>query len=229
MALFTAASNVLARPRMVIYCRTQNEKPSSSRCILYVVDETPCDLAAPMKRVLEVLKWWLASGKNPQSFLDAKWISFLLRKVPESKKRLWALRLLSLSPHYFFDNGNSESRKTSHAEYLENAFSVNADSRVEIYRKMLASQLKPDTVVLDYGCGPGYLAKIVAPHVRKLYAVDISSGAIECARILNSEPNLIYCLIDGENLGIADGTIDTIYSFAVFQHLNIISRFSTFD
>jgi len=173
-----------------------------------------------MNKLLNVLKWSVTLGREPQSFLGAGWIPAFLKRVPGPKKRLWALRILSLSPHYFFDGENTDYKGMRTSEYLEAVFRINADSRVEIYEKLLRSELEKDFVVIDYGCGPGFLAKATAPHVRKIYALDISAGALECARILNSEPNIEYILADESGLdSIPDILADAVYSFAVVQHL----------
>jgi cyclopropane fatty-acyl-phospholipid synthase-like methyltransferase len=177
----------------------------------------PTNLKKP--KISRILAWFAASGRRSQDFLGARWITFLLDRLPEAKKRHWALRILALSPHYFLDGDDAAHDRMPHSEYLEAAFSINVNSRITIYDELLQQELRPDQTVLDYGCGPGFLARIVAPHVNKLYAADISAGAIACARILNCEPNISY--LESIDLGsaIADGSVDLIYSFAVFQHL----------
>jgi SAM-dependent methyltransferase len=173
-----------------------------------------------MSKLLNVIKWGATLGKEPQSFLGANWIPAFLERVPAGKKRKWALRLLSLSPHYFFDGDNPAYRGMGRDEYLETVFRVNADSRVEIYEKLLKERLAAGETVLDYGCGPGFLARATAPHVAEIYAIDISAGALACARVLNGAPNIEYLKADEEGLArIPDGSIDAVYSFAVVQHL----------
>jgi ubiquinone/menaquinone biosynthesis C-methylase UbiE len=62
------------------------------------------------------------------------------------------------------------------------------------------------------------LASAVSPHVKTVYAVDVSRGVLECARILNSQKNTTYLHTD--ELGkIRDGSLDLVYSFAVIQHV----------
>jgi len=71
--------------------------------------------------------------------------------------------------------------------------------------------------VIDYGCGPGYMARAVAPLVASVEAVDLSPGALACARILNSAPNIVYETVT--DFGQRDLSADMAYSFAVVQHL----------
>lgn len=174
-----------------------------------------------MMAIPEIIKWGAALGRQPQTFLGARWVEWFLSHAPKDKKRSWALRLLSLSPHYFIDADAPENRDLTRAEYLEKAFRVYSESRRKIYDQILKDRLKPDDVVLDYGCGPGFLAKTVAEHVSKIYACDISTGALACARVLNSAPNLEYVAADPSGLtAIPDAGLDAVYSFAVVQHVS---------
>ena len=129
------------------------------------------------------------------------------------------MNLIALSPHYFFRErypaGISRSR------FLRLERERNDRVRKEICEKLLRPYLRPDQTVLDYGCGPGFRARHVSGLVKKIYAGDISSGVIACARIVNSAPNLEYFTVRpaGSPPFIA-GTLDLIYSFAVIQHLS---------
>lgn len=173
-----------------------------------------------MAVIFDVVKWALTLGSEPQTFLGAKWIPAFLKKIPASKKRIWALRILSLSPHYFINPGAPEFRGMGNEEYLETIFQICFDSRINIYEKVFKSYMREDFTVLDYGCGPGYVAKAAAPFVEKIYAVDISTGAIACAKILNSAPNIEYIVADERGIkSIPDGGNDAVFSLHTVQHL----------
>ncbi|HMJ09255.1 MAG TPA: class I SAM-dependent methyltransferase, partial [Pyrinomonadaceae bacterium] len=156
-----------------------------------------------------------------QNFLDAKWIRTVLKRVPESKKRIWALRMLSLSPHYFISPDSPEYRGMSNDEYLTNVFDVCVGSRVQIFDNLLKDHFDAGDAVLDYGCGPGFLAKVLAAYVDRVYAGDISEGALACARILNAAPNLEYVTATEHGLSaVPDGGVDKVVSFAMIQHIS---------
>ena len=173
-----------------------------------------------MSKMLNALKWGISRGKESQNFLGAKWIGSFLGKVSEKNRRIWALRILSLSPHYFLDREDPKYLGMSNDEYLNATFDSLIDSRENIYQKILRPYLSRKDVVLDYGCGPGLLARVTAPHVSKIYAMDISAGAIACARIVNPVENVEYIVADENGLSvITDAGLDIVYSFAVIQHL----------
>ncbi len=173
-----------------------------------------------MVKSLHVIKWFVSLGKQPQNYLGTSWIPPFLRAVRESKKSIWALRILSLSPHYFFDDENPKYKGMSNKEYLEANFEVATASRENIYRKCSPPYLTIDSEVLDYGCGPGFLAKATTSSVKKIYALDISSGAIESAKILNHAANIEYLVVGTGGVdAIPNEQLDVAYSFAVVQHL----------
>ena len=173
-----------------------------------------------MSKLLNLAKWSLTLGSEPQNFLGAKWIPAFLKRVPEKSRRKWALRILNLSPHYFIDGDNPAFKDMSTDEYLETSFEIISDSRQEIYEKVFKPHLEQNWTILEYGCGPGFVARAVSPHVEKIYACDISTGALACARIINAAENVEYILADEAGLAvIPDESLDAVFSFAVIQHL----------
>lgn len=173
-----------------------------------------------MTKAFNVVKWAATLGPSPQTFLGAKWVRYVLKRTPEEKKRLWALRMLSLSPHYFFNADTRAENGLSETEYFELEYNEGVRSRKNIFENVVSNYVKPTDAVLDYGCGPGYLARIVAENVRQVYACDISEGALACAHVLNGSPNLEYVVATAEGLNsIPDESIDVVVSFALIQHL----------
>lgn len=70
----------------------------------------------------------------------------------------------------------------------------------EIVRRYIAefeAHLVPGSVILDFGCGPGYCALELARAGFKVIAVDVSSGAINVAKSYLQD-----CLMLGESLDI---------------------------
>ena len=179
----------------------------------YAEDKEP-GLAWKLARAL------IASSKD-HAFLDRRWIGGTLSLMPRRLRVPLALRLLSLSPHYWVYQWTSlypaEFRRGA---ILRREFDRNASSRREICENILRGFLRPEMTVLDFGCGPGFLAREVSRHVKQVVAADVSHGVTACARILNPAPNLTYVTNRPTDLAaVADRSIDLVYSFAVFQHL----------
>jgi SAM-dependent methyltransferase len=147
----------------------------------------------------------LATSGAEQDFLGAPWVARVVEAMPERARARTALRLLSFSPHYFYDRDiRAEADR-------------NRRSRQAIAEALIAPHLDPRARVVDYGCGPGYMARAVAGMVARVDAVDISRGVLACARVLNGSPGVSY-LTPGE-LARREGRADLVYSFAVVQHM----------
>jgi SAM-dependent methyltransferase len=146
-----------------------------------------------------------ATWGGSQNFLGARWVEGAVSHCPVSARERLALRFLSLSPHYFYDS----DIRAEHAR--------NRESRQILADTLIAPHVTGQARVIDYGCGPGYLAAAVADKVAHVDAADISRGVLACARVLNGRPNVSY-VTPGE-LRRSSGTADVAYSFAVVQHL----------
>jgi SAM-dependent methyltransferase len=171
-------------------------------------------------RSLNLIKALLTNGSDNQAFIGAKWLVLLLRLTPNFLQRNVALRILSISPHYFYRSFRAEYAGMPMNQFLEAEFERNRSSRERICDQVLAPHLKPDHQALEIGCGPGFLTKAVSRHVKTAYACDISIGVLECSRIINGAPNIKY-VYSGESgfAQIADSSLNLAYSFAVIQHL----------
>lgn len=169
-----------------------------------------------MRRAIRFAVAAATVGRRQQSFLDAAWVGGLLRVAPGFMKNRVALELLALSPHYFY---RKEQAGASHSEFLAAEAERNRSSRRLICESILAHHLSPGWKVVDYGCGPGYLAGMVAEKVGHVYAVDVSRGVLSCAKVLNGNSAITYLDVDGFE-SLPDNSIDFAYSFAVVQHLS---------
>ena len=171
-------------------------------------------------RTLNLIKAVLTNGSDNQAFIGAKWLVIVLWLTPRFLKRNVALRILSISPHYFYRSLRAEYAGMPTNQFLEAEFERNRVSRQVICDRVLLPHLKSNYQVLEIGCGPGFLTKAVARHVKTAYACDISIGVLECCRIINGAANIKY-IYSGESgfAQIPNFSLNLAYSFAVIQHL----------
>ncbi len=146
-----------------------------------------------------------ATWGGSQNFLGARWVEAVVGGSPEPVRERVAKRFVSLSPHYYYDRD------------VEQEDQRNRRTRQILADQLIAPHLTGHSRVLDYGCGPGYLAAAVADKAAQVTAVDISRGVLACARVLNGRPNISYAT--PAQLWAADEIVDLAYSFAVVQHL----------
>lgn len=161
-------------------------------------------------------------GSAEQNFLGQPAIPWLLAITPKSYRRPLALRILAVSPHYFIlQHSDLYPESMSRTAILEAEWSRMLHSRRQIYEGILKPYLDRTKTVLDFGCGPGALALLAAGQSKKVIGVDVSRGAIACAKVVAPSENLTFVTINGKDLStIPDGSIDLLYSFAVIQHLS---------
>lgn len=86
-------------------------------------------------------------------------------------------------------------------------------------------QLFEGAKVLDFGCGTGWLARILATMGADVLAVDVSSNVLDLGRRflardpLAPELHVEFARFDGVRLPAADASMDRIVSFDAFHHV----------
>ncbi len=74
-------------------------------------------------------------------------------------------------------------------------------------------------IAADVGCGSGRWAKLVAPHVGKLYCVEPSSAIEVTKRNLADAENVRFIDSDLESMPIDDSSLDFLYCLGVLHHV----------
>jgi ubiquinone/menaquinone biosynthesis C-methylase UbiE len=87
--------------------------------------------------------------------------------------------------------------------------------------KRLLPFVADGATVLDLGCGIGRIARPLAPHCGKIWAVDASSQMLDIARQrMAGLANVRYALCaDTVVPDVPDASVDFLYSIIVLQHL----------
>jgi ubiquinone/menaquinone biosynthesis C-methylase UbiE len=88
--------------------------------------------------------------------------------------------------------------------------------------------IRPEDIVLEIGCGIGRVGRFVAPLCRRWIGCDVSPNMLKLsAERLHDLPNIELVELSGYNLaGVADGSIDLVYSTVVFMHLESWDRYT---
>jgi ubiquinone/menaquinone biosynthesis C-methylase UbiE len=82
------------------------------------------------------------------------------------------------------------------------------------------SQLPPNAVGFDLGCGSGRWATVVAKRVGRLHCIDPSSAALEVARTnLRGAHNCVFHLAGVDQIPLPDDSMDFGYSLGVLHHV----------
>ncbi|MFN4260638.1 MAG: class I SAM-dependent methyltransferase [Gemmataceae bacterium] len=83
--------------------------------------------------------------------------------------------------------------------------------------------LLPGRRVLDYGCGPGLAAVVLARRGAVVTALDLSAGLLHEAADRAEINDVSFTLVqaDGERLPFADHVFDAIWGNAILHHLDL--------
>jgi ubiquinone/menaquinone biosynthesis C-methylase UbiE len=108
---------------------------------------------------------------------------------------------------------------------------------VEVHRYALKIEyfldIKPNEVVLDFGCGDGQVTELLAKKypMTHFIGVDYSSSLIDVAKKRNECGNLTYIVanISQAPIPIPDGSVDKIFSWGVVYYLNPKEEYSVYQ
>ncbi len=80
--------------------------------------------------------------------------------------------------------------------------------------------LSENTVNLDFGCGTGRWAKLLAPRIGLLHCIDASYEALEVAKKnLADNKNCIFHVASVDDIPLENSSIDFGYSLGVLHHV----------
>jgi len=88
--------------------------------------------------------------------------------------------------------------------------------------KVTQSYFKPDTELLEFGCGTGSTAITHAPFVKHIRATDISSSMIEIARgkaKAKEIENITFEVASCNELNVADESLDAVMGMSILHLL----------
>jgi len=90
-----------------------------------------------------------------------------------------------------------------------------------IYRFLLdLANVQKGDIVLDVGCGMGYLVKRLVPKCKKVIGVDISEYAVRTCR--KKYPSAKIIASSASNLELEKDSVDVIFAKEVIEHLESI-------
>ena len=117
---------------------------------------------------------------------------------------------------------NSAARVDAHDAILTGATPEQFEASGRGDAERVRRWLRGDDAVLNIGCGVGRVERYLAPHVRELWAVDVSGEMIARARRrLDGLGNVHLREVGNDEFlrSFEDSRFDAVFSFLVLQHL----------
>jgi methionine biosynthesis protein MetW len=108
-------------------------------------------------------------------------------------------------------------------DYYDNHWTHVPEGGVDYSRlQYVLDNLKPGERVLDSGCGPGFLAALLAENGLDVVATDVSKVGVERTRARGIEA--YQCDLDTDDLPFEDGAFDAVVANSNLEHLFFIHR-----
>lgn len=141
---------------------------------------------------------------------------FLLDLKSKKMKKVWDSLAKENAKYYIY---SPEGTQISEEQFRESG-----KRDFENYIKNdpnLKGVFKPDTRVLEIGCGIGRITEFIATEFAHVYGIDVSSAMINKAkdRLSSRYPNISFIETNGIDYPFEADYLDFIFSFIVFQHI----------
>jgi SAM-dependent methyltransferase len=149
-----------------------------------------------------------------------------VRSLIEDRRLVGEQRRGVLGPAHLRWRGNSpleNRRRWSDYDWSGRGEEWNASPEWKrtLIEEVLARWIPAGTVVLEIGPGAGRWSQALLCRASRLVLVDVSERPLElCRERFDGDARIRYVLSPGSALpGVADGSIDAVWSFDVFVHI----------
>ena len=111
------------------------------------------------------------------------------------------------------------SRLTGETGSYDNAFFPNVIRKreLELIEQVLRAE-KPK-LILDYGCGGGWLSMLLLKWGFTFVGIDISKNMVKNAKIVCHDADFVVC--DAMRLPFKEGVFDFVIGISILHHLNL--------
>lgn len=208
----------------------------------HLTPEAAAALIADCKRVARRIILWVPLGKHPQARdpyemggdhwqthrstwepADLEALGFHVKEWPtgtndptKEPRAAFCVWHMSLYNHEYWEKA---ARRNPFDAVRTGWSEADFDTRTD-ETNCHALAFKPDDVVLDYGCGPGYACKLVAPKAGRYVGLDYSNEMLNIARRRCGKlSNASFVMGDGISIPFPDAYFDCIFCELVFQHM----------
>jgi len=146
-------------------------------------------------------------------------IKNLLRKlILLLSSNIKTIRLLLIIDNYLYKIVSQSSVKVNKG--------IHPKHDIVRYNKWFASKIKKNWIILDIGCGHGYLTKYISNHCKQVIGIEINQKDHLTAKKINSNSNITYINADATTYDYNQiGNIDCIILSNVLEHIEYRKEF----
>ncbi len=114
------------------------------------------------------------------------------------------------------------------AEFMRERYVPGTWSKIAEYEHMpryaLAKTLATNKVVLDFGCGTGYGAAMMAQSATRVTGLDIDAAALAWAQQSHRNPRLVFERHGDLGATLGEASVDLITCFEVIEHVDMATQ-----
>jgi ubiquinone/menaquinone biosynthesis C-methylase UbiE len=94
------------------------------------------------------------------------------------------------------------------------------EQNAKIEDALSSTELKPNELILDLGCGTGFLFQHINKRAGLLVGIDLSSRALrEAKKHTKNMPNIVLVRADADNTPFLDHIFDKVFAITVLQNM----------
>jgi ubiquinone/menaquinone biosynthesis C-methylase UbiE len=94
------------------------------------------------------------------------------------------------------------------------------EQNAKIEYALSSTELKPNELILDLGCGTGFLFQHIDKTIRLLVGLDISSKALrEAKKRTKNLSNIVLVRADADNTPFLDHIFDRVFAITLLQNM----------
>jgi ubiquinone/menaquinone biosynthesis C-methylase UbiE len=94
------------------------------------------------------------------------------------------------------------------------------EQNAKIEYALSSTELEPNELILDLGCGTGFLFQHINKTSRLLVGLDISSKALrEAKNRTKNMPNIVLVRADADNTPFPDSIFDRVFAITLLQNM----------
>jgi ubiquinone/menaquinone biosynthesis C-methylase UbiE len=164
-------------------------------------------------------------------------VRWLLRRAVDAiegalvarERRMGIVAPWTIAAHRFTVAQNREWWNRHDWSALGEEWTPDAGWKTGVVERFLIPNVAEDATVVEIGPGGGRWTEHLQPRARQLFLVDVSERVLDLCRARFAQaPNIQYRLTDRARIDVPDASIDVIWSYDVFVHINPIDAKSYF-
>ena len=106
---------------------------------------------------------------------------------------------------------------TFDADKAENLEDLSRYQYLSVDELLATFEPQPDDVVADIGSGTGFYTDEIAPHVEKVYAVDVQPAMHETYQEKEVPENVEFVTAEAQDMPFDDGALDAVVSTMTYH------------